>query len=216
MPNNIPTHGTISWGRRLTPAAIALGLALMLVLGFEQTAGAQSSFAQSASAAGPPLMFSNNFLVTGDYVVGGAYGMNVGFTTISGLPYTTGTINIPDADPATKKANPGITGTTRVPAGAQIVAALLYWETVEKVGVMPGGPGSGQKGFFGPIVNGVTQTYPITGAVLSNHAAVSFSNGGCSGTSTGKIVRAYRADVRGLLPQDANGNVLANGQYRVV
>jgi len=69
MRDNIPTHGTISWGRRLMPAAIALGLALMLVLGFAQTAGAQSN---SAASANGPLTFGNNFFVTGDYVVAGA------------------------------------------------------------------------------------------------------------------------------------------------
>src|SRR5437763_9661935 len=73
MRDNIPTHGTISWGRRLMPAAIALGLALMLVLGFAQTAGAQSN---SAASANGPLTFGTNNLVTCDYGVAGAYGMN--------------------------------------------------------------------------------------------------------------------------------------------
>src|SRR5579864_5608362 len=74
----------------------------------------QSGFAQA------PLNFSNNFFVTGDYVVAGAYNMSKSFTTINGVSYAVGTINVPDT-------NPGITGTKQLPPGAQVVAALLYW-----------------------------------------------------------------------------------------
>src|SRR6266849_419389 len=199
MPNDIPTHGTISWGRRLTPAANAFGLALMLMLGFAQKAGAQSS---SAASANGPLTFGNNFFVTGDYVVGGTYGLNTNFANDG---TSKGTITIPDG-------NPGITGAKSVPAGAQIVAALLYWQTVEKISQT----GSGQNGFFRPVFNGGPPTgYPITGVSLNSHSTVSFSFGGCTGTSTGKILQTYRADVRAALRQDANGNVLANGTYEV-
>ena len=103
---------------------------------------AQTGFAQ---APDPPLNFGNNFFVTGDYIVAGAYGMTSNFTTINGIGYAIGTITVPDG-------NPGITGATQVPTGAQIVAALLYWQTVEKVGVVPGGPGSGQNGYFRPLL----------------------------------------------------------------
>ncbi|PYT68404.1 MAG: hypothetical protein DMG39_21320 [Acidobacteria bacterium] len=200
MRDNIPTHGTISWGRRLMPAAIALGLALMLVLGFAQTAGAQSN---SAASANGPLTFGNNFFVTGDYVVAGAYGMNSHLTG----GFATGTINVPDKNPISGLPNPGIRGTTSVPKGAQIVAALLYWQTVEKATQ----PGTGQNGFFRPVFTGGPQTgYPISGVNLPSHSAVSFSNGGCSSGSTGKIVQTYRADVRSFLPRDANGNVLVD------
>jgi hypothetical protein len=58
----IRTLALICWGRRRMPAAVALGLLLAFVF-------AQSSFAQS-------LNFENNFFVTGDYVVAGAYGLN--------------------------------------------------------------------------------------------------------------------------------------------
>ncbi len=70
MLNTVSTLGTISWGRRLMPATIALGLLLVLVFGL-----AQSGFAQS----GAPLNFGNNFFVRGDYVVAGAYGMTSQF-----------------------------------------------------------------------------------------------------------------------------------------
>src|SRR6266478_5190632 len=167
-----------------------------------------SAAAQTASTSAPcpnggpgPLCFGNNFFVTGDYVVAGAYNMTSQFENRGGTLYAVGTINVPDANPANGKPNPGITGATSVPAGAQIVAALLYWQTVEKVGVTPGAPGSGQIGFF--------RGYQITGMDLTKHATVSWSSGGCTGTSTGKLLRTYRADVRGFLPQDKDGNILA-------
>src|ERR1700688_856338 len=96
--------------------------ALLLLLASLSTA-AQSGFAQSTDG---PLNFGNNYFVTGDYVVGGAQGINVNMAN----GYTVGTITIPDT-------NPGITGTKSVPPGAQIVAALLYWQTVEKIGTVP-------------------------------------------------------------------------------
>ena len=192
-------------------------VALLLLFGL-----AQKGSPQSAAAPAAPLNFENNFFVTGDYVVAGAYNMNSKMTNMNGITYAVGTINVPDANPAIKKGNagnPGITGATAVPAGAQIVAALLYWQTVEKTGVMPGQTGSGQKGFFrstfygqnGPQAPG----YSLTGVDVTGHNTVSFSSGGCSGGSTGKVVRTYRADVRAYLPQDSSGNVIANGTYEV-
>jgi hypothetical protein len=164
----------------------------------------QSGFAQS------PLNFSNNFFVTGDYIVAGAYNTTQKFTTINGVSYSIGTISVPDG-------NPGITGTKQVPQGAQIVAALLYWQTVEKVGVMVGAPGSGQNGYFRPVFNGgpAAPGYAISGANVSASTTVSWSSGGCTGGSTGKLLRTYRADVAGGLAVDATGNSTANGSFEV-
>jgi fibronectin type 3 domain-containing protein len=202
MQTTIPTLGPISWGRRLMPATIALGL--LLLFGFAQTGFAQ---------ADPPLNFGNNFFVTGDYVVAGAHGMDSTFTTIAGNSYAVGTITIPDT-------NKGIQGVTQVPAGAQIVAAVLYWQAVEKVGQ----PGTGQNGFFRPVIldnNGKNigpsaPGFQLIGLNLPSSTTVSFSSGGCSGTSTGKVVQTYRADVRGYLPQDASGNITPNVTYTVM
>src|SRR6266404_449463 len=206
MLNTVSTLGTISWGRRLMPATIALGLLLVLVFGL-----AQSGFAQS----GAPLNFGNNFFVRGDYVVAGAYGMTSQFAN----GYAIGTINVPDKNPATGTANPGITGTTSVPPGAEVVAAVLYWQTVEKIGLMPGQPGSGQNGFFRPVINGgpLAPGYPITGVNLNSGGTntVSWSSGGCTSGSTGKVIRTYRANVLGALPRDGSGNISANGTYEV-
>ena len=141
----------------------------------------QSSLAQTGT---PPLNFFNNYFVTGDYVVGGV-GLR-GLGDASG--FATGTISIPDANsiPA-----------TGVPAGADIVAAFLYWETVESSQTTF----AGQQGFF----NG----YAIAGAVLGNpNAPVSWSSGGCTGSSQGsKTMRSYRADVRPFLKLDSSGHV---------
>src|SRR6516162_652887 len=113
---------------------------------------------QPGSAQTPlPLNLDNNYMITGDYVVGGW--TKTGSTTINGTLMSKGTIPIPDsAAYATNMAQ-------QVPAGADIVAAFLYWETVESSGVH-----SGQNGYF--------MGYPIWGAVLGNpNAPVSWSAG---------------------------------------
>jgi hypothetical protein len=187
--------------QQLMPLLVLLGLLSLAT---------QSAFAQ----ANPPLGFGNNFFVTGDYVVAGAYNMTQKFTTINGVSYAVGTINVPDVNPK-GVPNPGITGAKSVPPGAQIVAALLYWQTVEKVGAV----GSGQNGYFRPLLSGgpAAPGYLISGTNLTSpgNPTVSWSSGGCSGGSTGKILRTYRADVGGGLPLDPNGNPTANGSFEV-
>jgi hypothetical protein len=163
------------------PFIYLITLSLLVVLGSAQTGLAQS-----------PLNFFNNYFVTGDYVLGG-----VGLRGLGVQGYATGTINIPDTS---YPSNP-----SRVPEGADIVAALLYWQTVES----SQSSFAGQQGFF--------RGYPITGSVLGNpNAPVSWSSGGCSGSSNGsKTMRSYRADVRPYLKVDANGNVQPNISYQV-
>jgi hypothetical protein len=181
MQTTVPTPGTISWGRRLKLAAAALGL--LLAFGFAQPASAQNAPNQ--------LTLSNNYFVTGDYVVGG-----VGLRGLGVNGVATGTIKIPDANSVPA---------TGVPPGADIVAAFLYWETVEKTQ----SAFAGQQGFF--------RGYPVTGSILGNpNAPTSWSSGGCSGSSNGTTtMRAYRADVRPFLPLDVNGKVQGNGSYEV-
>lgn len=184
--------------RRRSIAAFAMLAALPLVFLFAQPAAAQNGTAQSCTT---PLCLSNNYFVTGDYVVGG-----VGLRGLGGANgLATGTINIPD------KVQPNATS---VPAGADIVAAFLYWQTVESSQTSF----AGQNGFFGPILaNGQALTYPIQGTILGNpNAPVSWSSGGCSGSSQGsKTIRTYRADVRPYLSLDANGKPVANGAFQV-
>src|SRR5499425_1296910 len=167
------------------------GSAFFLMLGFEQ-----SGFAQAT----PPLNFSNNYFVTGDYVVAG-----VGLRGLGVNGFATKQFTMPDANSVPSAG---------VPQGVDIVAAFLYWETVESSQTTF----AGQNGFFRPVFAGGPATgYPITGVVMGNpNAPVSWSSGGCSGGSQGsKTMRVYAADVSRFLPQDAQGNVQANGTYEV-
>jgi len=152
---------------------------------------APTSEAQSTNQ----LALANNYFVTGDYVVGG-----VGLRGLGVNGMATGQINIPDANSVPASG---------VPEGADIVAAYLYWETVEATqqGQLTL---QGQKGSF----NG----YPITGAVRGNpNAPTSWSTGGCSGSAQGsKTMVVYRADVRPYLKVDADGIPVGNGTYNVV
>jgi hypothetical protein len=138
-----------------------------------------------------PLTFENNYFVTGDYVVAG-----VGLRGLGVNGFATGTITLPDS-----KSVPS----TGVPEGADIVGAFLYWATVE----------SSQSAFQGQ--QGKFQGKPITGMVLGNpNAPVSWSAGGCTGAATGsKTIRTYRADVRALMPVNADGSIQANNTYSV-
>ena len=159
-----------------------------------------------ASFAQGPLNFGDNSFVTGDYVVAGAYGMTTHFSN----GYAVGTFSIPDP-------NPGIDANTLVPPGAEVVAAILYWQTVENAGTTPGQPGTGENGYFRPLIAGgpAAPGYPITGVPLGSNNAVTWSEGGCAAPQAGKITRTYRANVLGSLPQDAKGNVLPNGEFEI-
>ena len=181
---------TIFLGRRLMRATAVLGL--LLVLGF-----AQIGLAQNGTN---PLNIFQNYFVTGDYVVAGWVEAS------SDGVYATGTISVPDNRQPLQNGVP-----TTVPNGADIVAAYLYWGTVE------GNQSTfkGQQAFF----NG----YALSGTVLGNpNAPVAWSSGGCSGSAQGsKTMRNYRADVRPYLPVDVNplsltyGRILANGNFTV-
>ncbi|MBZ5615084.1 MAG: hypothetical protein LAO23_13825 [Acidobacteriia bacterium] len=177
------------------PARATMALGLLLMLGFAQSGMAQTGTNQ--------LTIFTNYFVTGDYVVSG---------WVEGPPdysgFATGTITVPDPVQA-PFLQTGVK--SQVPAGADVVAAFLYWSTVE------GGKSTfaGQQGFF----NG----YPFSGTVLGNpNAPVSWSSGGCSGSANGsKTIRTYRADVRPYLPLDTNpssstfGRIAPNTAYTV-
>lgn len=167
------------------------GSATLLMIGLGQTGFAQAT---------PPLNFSNNYFATGDYVVAGVGLRGLGVNGVATKQFT-----MPDANSVPS---------TGVPQGAEIVAALLYWQTVES----SQSTYAGQNGHFRAVFSGGPATgYPITGTVLGNpNAPVSWSSGGCSGNSQGsKTIRFYGADVRAYLPQDSQGNILANGTYEV-
>jgi len=188
----MPCHGCA----RVRSAVRKIPLSLCRLAFFFLMEFAQPGFAQTT----PPLNFENNYFVTGDYVVAG-----VGLRGLGVNGFATKQFTMPDANSVPSKG---------VPSGADIVAAFLYWGAVESSQTAF----AGQNGFFRPVfLGGPSKGYPITGVVLGNpNAPVSWSSGGCSGSSQGsKTMRVYAADVSRFLPQDSQGNVQANGAYEV-
>jgi len=167
------------------PAVRTLTVVLLAAIFFLLCGSVQTGFAQQQV---PPTIFTNYF-VTGDYVVGGW----VENTALYANGFATGTISIPDTTQINALTGQPV-GPTSIPTGADIVAAYLYWATVE----------GNQSLFAGQqaVFNG----YNIVGKVLGNpNAPTSWSSGGCTGSSTGsKTMRMYRADVRPYLPLDLN------------
>src|SRR3954454_4482761 len=97
----------------LRGAVVPIGMGLLLVGGFSRPVAAQNGIS--------PLTISQNYFVTGDYVVAG---WSKGAPDGSG--YAPGAISIPDT---LQPVQGGVPAT--VPKGADIVAAYLYWATVE-------------------------------------------------------------------------------------
>jgi len=172
---------------------------LFILLGLLSLA-AQLCFAQDAGATPNALNFGNNFFVTGDYAVGGVGLAGQANKIYPG--YAVGTISMgSDKYPGVKGAN------NSVPAGAEIVAALVYWQTIELIG-----GSTGQNGFFRPVFSGGPATgYAMQGTPLKNPNGRVFWDGtGCStGSKTPKQLVTYLAVVTPYLPQDTKGNVLA-------
>ncbi len=124
----------------------------------------------AAPAQADDLHYFKNYFVTGDYTVAGVGLFGKG---VNGL--ATGKITVPG-----------------IPAHADIVAAFLYWQTVETT-TTPS------------ITTGTFDGNPIVGASLgATNAAGCWSQGG---TSPNAFARVYRADVLRYLPIDSTFNV---------
>jgi hypothetical protein len=149
-----------------------------------------------------PLNFTNNYLVTGDYVVAGWQRSTTIAASHAGYAY--GTISVPDTfqqQSLAKAPSPNVT--FRVPDGADVVAAVLYWQTVEK----SSSNSAGALAYF----NG----YPVSAGKPLGNQPPTWSSGGCSGPSNGtNMVQTYRADVRPYLPI-TNGIIQPNGAFNV-
>jgi hypothetical protein len=105
----MPCHRCARARRVVRKMVLALcGLTLLLGIGLGQPGFAQTN---------QPLNFENNYFVTGDYVVSG-----VGLRGLGVNGFATKQFTMPDANSVPS---------TGVPSGADIVAAFLYWETVE-------------------------------------------------------------------------------------
>jgi len=131
--------------------------------------------------AADALSYTKNYFVTGDYSV---TGVGLRGTGVNG--FATGTINVTD-----------------VPAGADIVAAFLYWQTVETTPAP-----SAANGFF----DGKAIVGALRGSA-TNPAC--WSSGGTTGPA-GSSGRVYRADVlRYLQVDNVNSVRIANGPHVV-
>ena len=148
--------------------------------GTQTTVG--SSVSLVLSTGQPPaanqLSLENNYFVTGDYV---SAGVNLRGKGVGGI--ATGPITIPNS------------GSQGVPDGADILAAYLYWETVENTS----SPSTTSATFMG---------YTITGEQIGSDQL--YTDDGLSGT-----LRVYRADVNTYIPVGANGIRYASGTFNV-
>jgi hypothetical protein len=133
-------------------------------------------------AANPTLTFLNNYFVTGDHIVRS-------FDSGSATPsngFVNGTITIPGSSP----------GPEGIPAGADIVAAFLYWQALETTSA----PSSANAFFNG---------YSVTGSTVGNDLQSScWSSSGSTPT-----MRAYRANVLPYLPVVNGASQAVGPQY---
>src|SRR5262245_51008011 len=101
---------------------------------------ALATFSQTALAQIDPLTLHKNYIITGDYLVGGWTKTFVNGSPLMPFPgqnYWQGTITIPDNQSQATPPAP-------VPDGADILGAYLYWTTVES----NQSSFAGQQGFF--------------------------------------------------------------------
>jgi hypothetical protein len=158
----------ISGGSRLVAFVRACGLASAALV-------ATALCSASAQAQTNSLKYFKNYFVTGDYV---AASVGLQHTGVNG--FATGTITI---DPAS------------IPAGADIVAAYLYWQTISSSGTPDPSTLAGAKFKGNDISNS---------AILLNTAGTApcWSSGGSTGSSNGsKATWSYRADVLRFFPR---------------
>ncbi len=166
---------TLMSGRLNRHARVLLALACLAMVA--QAAG------RAQVGTGDPLPFSKSYTITGNYVVRGV-DLNPK-TAVKG--FATGTIQM-----------------SGVPAGADVVAAFPYWETIS---TQPSQIAGAQ--FRGSALTGaLSATKNLTPATAS-----CWSAGGGS-RAVYKLTK-FRADVLQLLPTDAAGRPLANGLHTV-
>jgi VCBS repeat-containing protein len=135
------------------------------------------------AASTDALQFFKNYFVTGDYVVGGVgvNGNGAGTIVIDG-----------------------------VPANADIAAAFLYWQVVDKNTRGPEAGGIGAT-FRDNVLSNTDGSY---GKLLAAGTAGCSSGGGGAGGSN--TTYSYRADVLRFLAVDpASGKLVANGPHSV-
>ncbi|HMK72697.1 MAG TPA: hypothetical protein VK454_05120 [Myxococcaceae bacterium] len=141
------------------------------------------------------LRYFKNYFVTGDYV---AAGVGLQRTGVNG--FATGYINI-DA--------------SQIPAGAEVLAAYLYWQTISTSGAPDPSALRGAT-FKG---NDISQS----AVLLASGSAPCWSSGGGTGDSYGsKATWSFRADVMPFFPRirptnpNAPVQVAVTGRHQVV
>ena len=114
-------------------------------------------------------------------------------------------------DPITKEYLTEKTIKVTVPGKADIVAAFLYWQTVEKTNK----PSSARAWLSYPAA--VNARVKILGKPLGNdHAAPCWSNGGSTGSSNGApTLRTYRADVMRYLKDPGTSTIATDITVRI-
>ncbi|MGA2215114.1 MAG: hypothetical protein ABSH31_17705, partial [Bryobacteraceae bacterium] len=156
----------------------------------------------AANAQGP-LNYFQNYFVTGDYVVGGVglYGQGANPSAsinFSGVPCTSGPGLFASVVPCTAKG--------AVPA--DIVAAFLYWETIEPNSATT--PTATAGIFDGAVTvagnSSPNSSYPMSGLPLGSPQVPACVVGG-STESTSSYMRVYRADVLRYLAINSSANV---------
>jgi hypothetical protein len=160
-------------------------------------------FVQVASAQGP-LNYFQNYFVTGDYVVGGVGGLS------TQGPNPTATIP-PISVPCT--SGPGLLAsvvpcTAKGAVPADIIAAFLYWETIEPTSSTT--PTATAGTFDANLTSGLNinpePTVPMSGLALGSPQIPACVAGG--GTeSTKSYMRVYRADVLRFLNINSTAGV---------
>ena len=162
-------------------ALLALSVAVM---------ASRGGSAQATSST-DALTYFKNYFVTGDYVVGGVGLRGRGVNGIA-----TGTIDM---------------GPNAVPAGADVLAAFLYWQEVAT---------DSESGTVGATFKGNPLT-SVSGSLAKTISpdggtAPCWSSGGGTGSSGGsKRTFTYRADVLRFLDVGTNGKFIVNGNHAV-
>ncbi len=170
-------------------------------------------FVQVASAQQPPLNYFQNYFVTGDYVVGGVGALSptnpnpTATIKFSGVPCTSGPGLLASVVPCTAKG--------AVPA--DIVAAFLYWQTIEPTSSTT--PTATAGTFDASLTSGANinpyPTTPMSGLPLGSPQVPACLAGGTE--STKSYVRVYRADVLRYLNINSNANVrTANYTHTII
>ena len=149
-----------------------IGLVIAALIGFSFTGLVPRTAAQAQATDALP--YSAGFLVTGNYVVGGVDLL------------TNGEAGIIHFDEAHGNA---------VPAGADVIAAYLYWETVSSV------PYS--------LADATFRGRNIPAAKAATLASLPGSGASCWGSGQGSATKLtmFRADVLAMLPKQLDWKV---------